>query len=166
MSFSITTNGFLRASLTRSGVSMDYLIMRDELREIIDAADATLKFYDVNEWEDSDIKEYNVKRAEIFRDEVDNKTKKKKDNRYLYLIHNTIQNTLKIGVSADANQRLRSLQVATSDYLTLIFSIKGKAYLEKDLHNEFADIRLASEWFRYDKRIIERFNGLRYERMD
>lgn len=127
-----------------------------------DAADVTLKRYDELGLGDVEVRQVN---NQII---TNNKKRKREklDTRNLYLIHNTIQNTLKIGISADPNKRLRSLQTSTGDYLTLIFNIKGEAHLEKSLHNEFADIRLASEWFRYDKRIIERFNGLRYERMD
>lgn len=107
-----------------------------------------------------------LRREGLIKDENKKENKKKFDARNLYLIHNTIQNTLKIGISVNPNKRLRSLQTSTGDYLTLIFDIKGKAHLEKELHKEFADLRLASEWFKYDKRIIERFNGLRYGRVD
>jgi hypothetical protein len=42
----------------------------------------------------------------------------------------------------------------------MLYALKGKAYLEKELHKEFAEIRLASEWFKYDERIIERYKNL------
>ena len=135
------------------------LISKSDLLRIRSAADATLKVYDEIGIDDDEAEKRNNQAIKVWEG-------KKLDTRSLYLIHNTIQNTLKIGISANPNQRLRALQVATSDYLTLIFSIKGKAYLEKELHNEFAELRLASEWFKYDKRIIERFNGLVHERMD
>lgn len=87
--------------------------------------------------------------------------KKKKNTRdYLYLIHDTVLNTLKIGITANPKNRFRNIQLATSNKLVMLYALKGKAYLEKDLHKEFADIRLASEWFQYDERIIERYKSL------
>lgn len=79
---------------------------------------------------------------------------------YLYLIHDTVQNTLKIGISANPKNRFRNIQLATSNKLVMLYALKGKAHLERELHNEFAEIRLASEWFKYDERIIERYKNL------
>lgn len=149
-------------------ISLKLLFTKSALIKLRDAANVTLKRYDELGLGDVDVRQINNQVITNRAGEVKNKKRKEKklDTRNLYLIHNTIQNTLKIGISADPNKRLRSLQTSTGDYLTLIFNIKGKANLEKQLHKEFADIRLASEWFKFDKRIIERFNGLRYGRMD
>ena len=140
------------------------LLPKTALLKIRDAANATLKRYDEEGIGDGEVRLINNRAIKEWESKT--KEKRKLDTRNLYLIHNTMQNTLKIGISADPNKRLRTLQTSTGDYLTLIFDIKGKAHLEKELHKEFEDIRLASEWFKYDKRIIERFNGLRYGRMD
>ena len=148
------------------GESARIPLSRNDLHRMRDAADATLKRYNELGLEDSDIVRITNQELDIWNTKIKEKREQKRNLRSLYLIHNTIQNSLKIGVSADPQKRLRSLQTSTGDYLTLIFNIKGKAHLEKQLHKEFADIRLASEWFKFDKRIIERFNGLRYGRMD
>lgn len=162
----IIVNNLILVKYEDKDESVRTLLSRNDLRRMRDAADATLKRYDELGWEDSDIARIRDQELDIWNTKIKDKIEKKRNLRSLYLIHNTIQNSLKIGVSADPQKRLRSLQTSTGDYLTLIFNIKGKAHLEKQLHKEFADIRLASEWFKFDKRIIERFNGLRYGRMD
>lgn len=162
----IWVDNFILSKYEDKGESGRILLPRSDLKRMRDAADATLKRYDELGWEDSDITRFINQELDIWNTKIKEKREKKRNLRSLYLIHNTIQNSLKIGVSADPQKRLRSLQTSTGDYLTLIFNIKGKAHLEKQLHKEFADIRLASEWFKFDKRIIERFNGLRYGRMD
>lgn len=162
----ILIDKFIAIKYEDKGESVKLLLPRKTLLLMRDAADATLKRYDELGLEDNDIARSIDRDKDIWYTKIKENREKKRNIRSLYLIHNTIQNSLKIGVSADPPKRLRSLQIATGDYLTLIFNIKGKAHLEKQLHKEFADIRLASEWFKFDKRIIERFNGLRYGRMD
>ena len=162
----ILIDNYIAIKYKDKGESMKQLLPRNTLLRMRDAADATLKRYDELGFEDNDIARINDQEKDIWYTKIKENREKKRNIRSLYLIHNTIQNSLKIGVSADPQKRLRSLQTSTGDYLTLIFNIKGKAHLEKQLHKEFADIRLASEWFKFDKRIIERFNGLRYGRMD
>lgn len=138
---------------------------RKELLRLRNAVNETLKAYDDLGWDDSDVHERNKfleqefwRKAKEEREEP--KPKKKVSQDYLYLIHDTVQNTLKIGITANPKNRFRNIQLATSNKLVMLYALKGKAYLEKELHKEFADIRLASEWFKYDERIIERYKNL------
>lgn len=138
---------------------------RKELLRLRNAIDETLKAYDELGWDDSDVHKRNEfleqefwRKAKEERDKP--KLKKKVSQDYLYLIHDTIQNTLKIGITRNPKNRFRNIQLATSNKLVMLYALKGKAHLEKELHKEFAEIRLASEWFKYDERIIERYKNL------
>lgn len=138
---------------------------RKELLRLRNAIDETLKAYDELGWDDSDVRKRNDFLVQEFwrkakEERKKPKPKKKVSQDYLYLIHDTIQNTLKIGISANPKNRFRNIQLATSNKLVMLYALKGKAHLEKELHKEFAEIRLASEWFKYDERIIERYKSL------
>lgn len=75
----------------------------------------------------------------------------------LYLIHDTVQNALKIGRSRNPQARLAQLQTANCNRLSMLYSIKGMGYLEKELHQMFGKIRLNGEWFENDGSIIKYF---------
>lgn len=135
------------------------------LLKMRDAIDNTLKAYESLGWNNKDVYNRNYELGEEFRKRVKENVKvaipaKKVSQDYLYLIHDTINNTLKIGITANPKNRFRNIQLATSNKLVMLYALKGKAHLEKELHKEFAEIRLASEWFKYDERIIERYKNL------
>lgn len=150
---------------TDSHIPVFTCFTRKELLRLRDAVNETLKAYDELGWDDSDVRKRNEFLEQEFwrkaKEEREKPSQKKKNSQdYLYLIHDTIQNTLKIGISANPKNRFRNIQLATSNKLVMLYALKGKAHLEKDLHKEFAEIRLASEWFKYDERIIERYKSL------
>lgn len=141
------------------------LFSRAALLKLRDAIDNTLEAYDSLGWSEKDIRNRNTELYENFRQRINECTIEKEPVRkntqdYLYLIHDTVLNTLKIGITANPKNRFRNIQLATGNKLVMLYALKGKAYLEKELHKEFAEIRLASEWFKYDERIIERYKGL------
>lgn len=138
---------------------------KSELIALRNAITNTLESYKELGWEDSDVRKRNIELEEEFKRSIKQRpakeqSKKKTSRDYLYLIHDTVQNTLKIGISANPKNRFRNIQLATSNKLVMLYALKGKAHLERELHNEFAEIRLASEWFKYDERIIERYKNL------
>lgn len=141
-------------------------LTRSELIRIRDAVNKTIEAYDALGWTDKDAHKRNYELYEKWREEVKRGRKspeqkvKKESSDYLYLIHDTVQNSLKIGITRNPKNRFRNLQLATSNKLVMLYALKGKAHLEKELHKEFAEIRLASEWFKYDERIIERYKSL------
>ena len=149
-----------------SGINGYICFTFEELHRLRDAIDETLKAYEKLGWGEDDIKKRNLELSDAFWEEVKRKERKaepnktKKSHDYLYLIHDTIQNTLKIGITANPKNRFRNIQLATSNKLVMLYALQGKAHLEKELHKEFAEIRLASEWFKYDERIIERYKSL------
>lgn len=141
---------------------------RSELHRLGRAIEETLRAYDKLGWEDEDVNKRNTEIIDAYWTELAKRVseptpkREKRSQGYLYLIHDTIQNTLKIGITANPKNRFRNLQLATSNKLVMLYALKGKAHLEKELHKEFAEIRLASEWFEYDERIIERYKELDY----
>lgn len=141
------------------------LFPRSALMKIKDAIENTLEAYDELKWSEADVHDRNYKLGEEFHKRAKESIRiaaptKKISQDYLYLIHDTINNTLKIGITANPKNRFRNIQLATSNKLVMLYALKGKAHLEKELHKEFAELRLASEWFKYDERIIDRYKGL------
>lgn len=55
----------------------------------------------------------------------------------------------KIGSSTDPQQRLRALQTAQPEAVTLVHTIESARYkyIERDLHRRFAGKRARGEWF-------------------
>lgn len=152
-----------------SGINGYICFTYEELHRLRRAIDETIRAYDALGWDDVDIKKRNTQIIDTYWEQVnekirkeskEEKPKKKNTQDYLYLIHDTVQNTLKIGITANPKNRFRNIQLATSNKLVMLYALKGKAHLEKELHKEFSEIRLASEWFKFDERIIERYKGL------
>lgn len=81
----------------------------------------------------------------------------------LYLIRNKNNNCLKIGISKNANQRLKHLSTSTADDLELLFEIKNASHLEKKLHSKFSRFHKKLEWFEYDDEIVNEFKILENE---
>ena len=65
----------------------------------------------------------------------------------VYCILHHERRAAKIGFSADPQKRLRQLQTASADMLTLFDSMKGDRALERAFHDHFAARRLSGEWF-------------------
>jgi len=55
---------------------------------------------------------------------------------------------IKIGATWDPHQRLRDLQVGSSEQLTLLAVMPGDTATEAHLHRAFAHPRVRGEWFR------------------
>lgn len=62
---------------------------------------------------------------------------------------------IKIGFSYNPLRRLKDLQSANGEKLTLIKSYPGTKFKEKELHSKFNHIRLFGEWFYPQKDLIE-----------
>lgn len=78
----------------------------------------------------------------------------------LYLIRDTIWNSLKIGRSKNPNARLKQLQIATCNKLELLHVVKNNGHLESALHEKFNDLKINSEWFEYNQNITAYFEEL------
>lgn len=65
----------------------------------------------------------------------------------LYVIRRGDHGPYKIGVSAQPETRLKGLQTAVAEPLTLVAKIEGNEQDEKEIHERFARYRLEGEWF-------------------
>lgn len=69
---------------------------------------------------------------------------------YVYFIQAGVEGPIKIGIAGDPDARLRNLQVAHHEELTLLAECPGGTELEADLHERFAEGCIRGEWFRVD----------------
>lgn len=79
----------------------------------------------------------------------------------VYFIHSKATKAIKIGYSAHSPKvRLRELQTATAEKLSLLGWIAGSRDDERDLHQRFAEYRIRGEWFRYTGELIDYVEAL------
>ena len=57
------------------------------------------------------------------------------------------ETAVKIGYSADPNQRLKALKIALSGNINFIAMVRGSMLNEKTLHSMLSQYRLRGEWF-------------------
>lgn len=55
---------------------------------------------------------------------------------------------IKVGVTADIERRLATLQAVDMEPLTLLATVDGAHALERETHRRIADYRIKGEWFR------------------
>lgn len=137
------------------------LLLRSDIEILIGLLQHTLQEYDKHDITDNyirglQIQELIEQHKEFIALQNTPKEKKAKIDS-LYLVRDTIDNTLKIGRSQSPKSRLQQLQTSTSHKLELLFVVKDKGYLEEEVHKHFTKIRLASEWFENDGSIIKYF---------
>lgn len=70
------------------------------------------------------------------------------DKSYLYFIEAVETEFIKIGRSADPDRRLAQLATGSPNQLRIIGRLGGGADVERDLHEQFDDLRERGEWFR------------------
>jgi len=75
---------------------------------------------------------------------------------YVYFIHATESDRIKIGKSVDPKKRLSGLQTSSSETLRLLLSLPAKdmAYEERQMHELFASERIRGEWFYASKGLL------------
>lgn len=71
----------------------------------------------------------------------------------VYFIEAIGRGTVKIGVSRDVNKRIASLQVGSSEELSLLGTVPGDVELERALHRRYSKERTSGEWFNLTARI-------------
>ena len=137
------------------------LLLRSDIEELIGLLRETIEYYDDLAITDDVIKYSELKsiieRHKNFLEQKNEKKENKVTIDDLYLILDTVDNVVKIGRSKNPDARLKQLQVATTHKLNLLYEIKGKGFMEEELHKRFADIRLAGEWFKNDGTIKKFF---------
>jgi len=75
----------------------------------------------------------------------------------IYLIHNTNNNTLKIGKSKNPEIRLKSLLTSTADNLVLLKIIEGNN--DSIFKNIYKDYHFIREWYNYSDYIVNDFEN-------
>ncbi len=76
------------------------------------------------------------------------------DNRDVYFIR-AETGQIKIGVAADAQKRLASLQCASPVKLELVAVCKGGGERESEYHYRFMEYRLHGEWFEPHRKVLK-----------
>lgn len=66
---------------------------------------------------------------------------------FVYCIVQHERKAVKIGYSRNPQRRFRQIQTGSPDSLTLFDTIVGSRDLEAAFHRDWADRRLAGEWF-------------------
>jgi len=79
-----------------------------------------------------------------------------KNQGYVYIVHATGTNQIKIGFSTDPSNRLIKLQTGSPYKLALIGLMLGSARTEKALHVLFKQYRQTGEWFALPDCLIRR----------
>lgn len=83
----------------------------------------------------------------------------KKDNMALYFIienEDLVNQRIKIGISKDPINRLKTLQTGNSRKLALMgwIDIRSDRELEKEFHKKYQDFRVVGEWFEINHEIV------------
>jgi len=73
----------------------------------------------------------------------------------IYFIQSGDNGSIKIGETNNINRRLATLQVGTSEKLTLLGFLDNDLETEKDMHLKFSEYRLRGEWFKPAKELLE-----------
>jgi hypothetical protein len=85
----------------------------------------------------------------------------------VYFIQEGADGPIKIGYSADPQQRIRQLQTGARAQLHMLRTIEGSMGVERRLHRQFAHLRLRGEWFKPEPELLayiagEQRTGLRH----
>jgi predicted GIY-YIG superfamily endonuclease len=84
---------------------------------------------------------------------------------FVCFIKNEDSNAIKIGLAKDLTKRMKALQTSSPAKLKLIQSVQVESAeeahkLERSLHKQFREIRLAGEWFKADENLLDYINQL------
>lgn len=83
---------------------------------------------------------------------------------FVYCILHHERRAAKIGYSATPERRLRQVQTASPDTLTLFDKLPGDRALEAAFHRALADRRMSGEWFdNRDNQVTDLFGRMAWE---
>lgn len=92
-----------------------------------------------------------------YMEESETTYKKKQDNRTVYLIQEGWRGHVKIGITGDVSQRLKSLKTSCPQPLKILahkrFPYAGE--IEQELHQKFETYRVRGEWFNIPEHILD-----------
>ena len=81
---------------------------------------------------------------------------------YIYFIETIDYDFIKIGISTNVSQRLKSLQSSCPLELRMLRYIKGGPKDEQYLHNRFAKYIVRGEWYCKSKDLMDFIDGEKY----
>ena len=73
----------------------------------------------------------------------------------IYFVQSGKKGPIKIGKSNDPHERIGSLQISSSEPLTLLGVMDGDIKEEKNIHTKFLNYRIKGEWFKPSNNLIE-----------
>ena len=75
--------------------------------------------------------------------------------RVTYVIYSHLNKAVKVGYASDLASRISSIQLATAEKLSLLFTFQGGRDTELFLHKLLADYRIRGEWFIYNRQVVD-----------
>jgi len=153
---SIGDDGYITSS---SGNSFG-LLKTEQLEALKNAILKTSEFYEYSGYTNKEIIRINESLNQ--NDSVSKRFEllDKENKSSIYLISDYTKSFIKIGSSSNVKARLKQLNTASPVKLVLVFEGTGLGKNERSYHEMFHDLRLNSEWFNYDQKIIDYFNSL------
>lgn len=81
------------------------------------------------------------------------KDKRDDENGFLYLVKDNASNRIKIGITTNHKERLRSLNTIVPYGITIISIFSSNRYkeLERDVHERYKNKRRNGEWFEFNE---------------
>jgi hypothetical protein len=79
---------------------------------------------------------------------------------WMYAIQAGHFGAVKLGITRDPRDRLRELQTSNAEPLRLVAAWRSFREEERQIHEEFADLRLRGEWFRPHDEILRLVRGM------
>jgi len=104
--------------------------------------------------------EKDLLRANKLRYKKEKEAEHSKNIGKIYFIEAKEINRIKIGFSANPEDRLKSLQISSPVELTLLITIKGTQTNEQQLHRRFSKDRVHREWFEASKELMYYINDV------
>ena len=77
------------------------------------------------------------------------------NDKYTYFAQRGEKGAIKIGKSKYPDKRIKTLQTAMPEPLTLLLTIDEYLCSEKEAHNKFAHLRINGEWFNPEQELID-----------
>jgi len=82
----------------------------------------------------------------------------KRGRSFVYFIQ-TESGPIKIGHSKNPEERMRAMQTAHHEELTMLFQLSGGAWMEEQMHRRFYRSHLRGEWFKPTPMLVNSINA-------
>ena len=138
-----------------------------ELKELIRIIKKTLKMYSDENYDDNRIHELNEEACnnamQDTRDNLKNQGQEKKvkkvNKTFIYIMIDYNTGYYKIGHSKNVIRRERTLQ-SEKPTIELLYTFEGDVKDERDLHENYKDLRVRGEWFALEDYMVEEIKNM------